>query len=260
MLRFYKDFMENCLMVLLYLDRSAGIDLNDVNQWAMKRSWSPEVKGIIKSRMYGLGGSDGTTLQTMITTLTDKLSKLKEERESGQDGNLINAIVRTLQLPFPRNVMSGETLKALRTALLLPEEIGGLTQRLEARELRCGGCSRKLRNEEMVTLMEDRQGGVLMCHTCVRPSYVMCDHEDCYEHVQLDKKYRALHKKKVSCLTHKELKEGEVRERVEMPVDYPPPAFAATTRQNVVYTVQVDPLVEPANPLGGVDETNRTED
>src|SRR3990167_1152252 len=224
MLRFYKEFMENCLLALLYVERSVGIEMDDITQWAVKRTWHQEMKSIIKSRAYSRSDMN---LKTMIATLTEKLGKLKEERETGQDGNLINAIVRTLQLPFPRNVMTGDTLKALRTALLLPEEIGGLIQRLEARELRCGGCSRKLKSEEMVTIAEDRQGVILMCHACMRPSNIACDHAECQEHVLMDKKYRALHKKNVVCVTHKEMKEmkeGEETGLVEtLPIPYRPP-------------------------------------
>ena len=203
MLRFYKEFMEECLMVLLYLKHRDGVSMDDITRWVARASWPDELKAIVRASPY-TSYTPPDSIDDMITTIKDQLKVINEERGSGEDGNLINAIIRILQLPFARNAINGEQLKALRTALLLPEELGGLTTRLEARELTCGQCSRPLRNEEMVTISRDRQGVVLLCHACQRPTVMACDHGGCQGHVGLDKKYRAMHKKRVDCGEHAE--------------------------------------------------------
>ena len=203
MLRFYKEFMEECLMVLLYIKYRNDVSMDNITRWVARASWPDELKAIVRASPY-TSYTPPDSIDDMIGTIKDQLKAINEERGSGEDGNLINAIIRILQLPFARNAINGEQLKALRTALLLPEELGGLTARLEARELTCGQCSRPLRNEEMVTISRDRQGVVLLCHACMRPSVMACDHGGCQGHVGLDKKYRAMHKKRVDCGEHAE--------------------------------------------------------
>lgn len=215
MIRVYKEFLEQCLMILLYQRHSHGLRMDQIVQYVSRSTWPDEIRTVVKASTF-LGYTAPDSLDDLIKTTVDQLLAINVERKSGEDGNLINAIVRILQLPFSRNMIgSGNTLKALRTALLLPEEMGGLVRRLEARELTCVGCSRPLRQEEMVTISQDGQGVMLMCHACMRPTVMACDHEGCTGHAGLDKKYRAMHKKTVDCGGHAvDAETGEIQQGV----------------------------------------------
>lgn len=100
---------------------------------------------------------------------------LSDDGNGRGESDLVDQIVRAIQLPFSRNVMSGEAMRRLRAAILLPSEQAGLTQRLRQREMSCGQCGIALHDRESVTITVDGGGTQsIACHRCIAPTSVPC--------------------------------------------------------------------------------------
>ena len=72
--------------------------------------------------------------------------------------------------------MSGEIMDNLKRALLLPDELAGLKEKLAAEELHCIGCGHKFAHHEMgiVCVQREERGASVMCSNCVTPEKVAC--------------------------------------------------------------------------------------
>lgn len=101
----------------------------------------------------------------------------------GEDGDLIDTIVRILKLSFPGNRMNTSALLALRESLLRPDELAKLAGR--EYPLICGTCEHVFVDGEMMTVggYESRSGKmarVLYCAVCSPPTSIRCHaHTDC---------------------------------------------------------------------------------
>lgn len=223
MLRFYKDFIERILMVLVYYDLQYGYDMQHI---AKNISNCRPKDDNLANRVYTTGdavlGGDydmdpPATMQDTIGTLQKVLNDI--DKGKVKDGDLIDVIVKTLQLPYARSAISGKALSDIRKALLLPSEMAGLTA-LKQRELSCLSCGHKFVDGEMttVTQMDNGVNVGLWCTNCSRPKYVACS--KCEESTELSKPVgRALAKTKFECAKHlNERAEVKVKAKEDGPV------------------------------------------
>jgi len=179
MIRLYKEFVEQLLFVLIYLrDARGNIRWSDIqshlyNNWRhLGRSphSTTDVVALVQEIFSDNKMLDG--MDDLIDTLVKTIRVANQQTEGDKD--LIDAMVRTLQLPYVRQKIDATLLQKLRAALLLPEEMAGLQERLKKEELYCG-CGRKFVAGEMVAYT---MGGDLQpkfqCINCFTPSYMPC--------------------------------------------------------------------------------------
>ena len=184
MLRFYKQFIEQVFLTLLHARDHYGPDFQTVSNYAIEhwryedtarnRYHTPElirvVRGILDSNSL-----EGWSLTELINEMAAQIGAAQLTRgTSFGDKDLIDTIVRTIQLPFARNRFSGEVLDSLKKALLLPEEAAGLKEKLQREELSCVQCGHHFIQGEMGTISIDRRGSVLVCGACVTPTLIPC--------------------------------------------------------------------------------------
>ena len=134
-----------------------------------------------------LGGANQDLMANSIehtqTTFGRVLKSFYDNRrgQEDDDASLIEMLVRIVKLPFAGNFMSGVRIKQLAEAFLLPDEMQKVVTKLRTMELSCGECGQKLHNGEMVSLhMRTDDGPMvpprLVCHRCVAPRVVGCEH------------------------------------------------------------------------------------
>lgn len=175
MLKLYRPHAEQLLLAATYLRYRRSDSLEDV-------------LGNLRNQVVN-GGNNQTTLNNarkgiqmpphgdhwLDSALNQLFQGLSDDANGRGESDLVDQIVRAVQLPFSRNVMSGEAMRRLRAAILLPSEQAGLTQRLRQREMSCGQCGIALHDRESVTITVDGGGTQsLACHRCIAPTSVPC--------------------------------------------------------------------------------------
>lgn len=186
MIRLYRDFMEVVLMGLIYMRDSIGDNTGAALNHTYQRyrgqgvgNTTPELTAVIRSAY------DRNQCELTWTEIINEIAAQIHQRMGLQlkpgtgDKDLIDTIVRTIQLPHCRSMLSGEALNNLRRALLLPDELAGLNERLKAEELSCCGCGKRLATREMVTIVNDggdrnNRAVSLLCAGCYLPEYIAC--------------------------------------------------------------------------------------
>lgn len=160
LLRFYRPFVERVAMALIFL-RDSG--------FSFKQSLDHAARGradVSSNLNYVLRkAATHQTPEPELKEMIEEIERQMEQREVG-DGEMIDLIVNTLQLPFARNTLSGVAIEHLRQAILLPQELAGLRHRLQTQETACGRCGRELGNGEIGVLL--REGGGRNVIRCVR--------------------------------------------------------------------------------------------
>lgn len=200
LLRFYKPYIERVLMGLVFMQEN-GFTMKHFLEFAGR---GRGVLGVEDPTLYALhraAGRHGAApdLPTMIKLMGEQLTTT----EKVDDGELIDLIVTTLQLPFSRNILAGPALHSLRQAILLPTELAGLRTRLQAQETSCGHCGQEVVNGELVTMV--REGGGLnsvWCQRCapaVNSGIAIVACQKCSSHVPLAGKVVKL--LKIACQT-----------------------------------------------------------
>lgn len=213
MLRQYRSFFEKVFIALLYMRFRRGTSPREAFQYAVDE-WHPGrpsigrfehadklihcARGIVEN-----GGQQFTddSWDGMLVEMADQL--LVEEVKGPKDGTLIDRMVRVIGLPYARNALGARVLRDLRTALLLPDEMAQLGERLEAREMSCHMCRHIFQNNEMVTLLKDGHDVLMYCTRCHKPGIVSCTL--CEEmSVGIDKKLHKLLEQVYDCGNHVE--------------------------------------------------------
>jgi hypothetical protein len=180
--RVYKDFLRRCLLVLLhYRDLGYGVKQADsyANDYWRKRSVSgkgtPESRAKIQKLLNFLDGGADYSYQTQnIDEMIDQIAdQLETCEEAVNDRDLIDTMVRILQLPYARSILSGNTLQMLRAAILLPDELIALKSQLKE-NMSCIGCGHKLLHGEMAIYSHQGEGSNhgFLCSRCQKPSFV----------------------------------------------------------------------------------------
>lgn len=174
MFRFYKQYVQRMLMGLV------AIKLLETTQdrrqlatfLAGQHFTDPQDEGHWREALGSYQdlpapGDDILTNDDIIHTV---LSQFKKDPN---DTELIDTVVKTLQLPFAGNRFGMSTLRALRDAILRPDELAEF--RKQTHNITCSYCSKEFRNHEYVSTEIDNQGLIkLVCFTCMPSSYVPC--------------------------------------------------------------------------------------
>ncbi len=181
MIKLFKGVVQQLLLVMAYLS-DRGYSMQDVRR-GMEDEWggrvpnqrnglqTPENWAAVRGVMTAL--EEGVLEQGTFSSLFDDLVlTLKAKGKHSQD--LIDALVDVVKSPYSRNVLSGNALSALRKALLLPDEMAGLTQRLRKREMACAMCGHEFQQGETVTIYSEREAIVIVCCSCYFPSLMRC--------------------------------------------------------------------------------------
>jgi hypothetical protein len=113
---------------------------------------------------------DIETLDGMI----DKLIKIVPTPQKNTDQDLLDTIIFMLQLPYFGSRLSLKTVKALRDAILIPEELAKLKNELAKNELRCNSCEHIFASGEAMIFTRNTDGVSVTCLNCGTPSLRAC--------------------------------------------------------------------------------------
>lgn len=189
MLKFYKPTIDQMLLLAIYERDYVGHSLQDIAERVRHQGFSASPAGRRQADLFnGARKSVVTDKSASLNELIDLLFKKLDEDVRGRgEQDLVDRIVQVLQLPYARNTLSGDTLRRLRQAILLPGEMGGLMARLERKEMSCINCGQNLHMGESVTITQNEHGETtLSCHRCSTPTSVSC--ASCHEAAPLSAK------------------------------------------------------------------------
>lgn len=182
MVKVYKKHVEMMLVNLLWL-RDNKFNARDVME-DVRAGWRKydiskkyHNQATCNAAARATDGYDGASYSDHITELSTLLKDDYQSSVKG-DGDLISQMVRILQLPYTRNILSGGVIDKLAKALLIPEEMAGLVSRLRSLELSCGMCGHGFKQGEMGSVIPEGPGQsarqVLACTKCYTPRYTAC--------------------------------------------------------------------------------------
>lgn len=176
MIKMYKGTAEQLLLLSLYHREYTGHSAEQVVD-RLRNFALPGAEGVVfsaakKTLKLLPPDSRGAWPTSVIDTLTKGLI---EDDSARGDVDLIDQMVRAMQLPHGRNILSGESMRRLKSAILLPSELAGLSARLATREMSCSQCGFPFHDRESVTVMRLGDGTqTLTCHRCHPPQVVPC--------------------------------------------------------------------------------------
>lgn len=179
MLRFYEGFGAKVLMALLYAKDRCGDDItysedHARGQYTEYGTGNTEVVEVVRETMDREPDREYMTLTSLIDPIAKQIRS--GMNRTAHDKDLIDTIVRTLQLGYVRNKFSSDMIRQLKNAILLPSELVGLKAKLKKEELTCSNCEHVFVNGEMSSVvMNDRdQTPGLYCVRCFKPERVAC--------------------------------------------------------------------------------------
>ncbi len=177
MLKLYKGTAEQLLLLALYHQDQIGHTLPTVvDRTRNAAGRNPGAQQVINMARKSAQLVPSSKTEHWPSDLIEGLIRGIQDDDSPRgDKNLLDQIVLCLQMPYSRNVLSGDALRRLRQALLLPSEQAGLNARLTAREMSCSQCGIPLHDRESVTIMRTGDNAqTLVCHRCSSPHHVPC--------------------------------------------------------------------------------------
>lgn len=167
MIRLYRAMVEQLLMAVMYL-QDRGVKADDATAVILKHFKTRGDMNVVRTTYNnGVSFHDWTAI---IEQLRDVLGGPSDQHTD--DSRLVDTIVRILQLPHARNILSGKTYNALKKALLMPDELGKLldAKRLEAG---CVECGHTFEEGEVATVHFDGDY-VFKCVLCYIPTLTRC--------------------------------------------------------------------------------------
>ena|SRR3989304_219036 len=180
MVRLYKEIATKILTCLLELKLN-GHDLADVEDkacdcWYNRIAGNQQDAAVIQAiGSYVNQKSNRAATVRDVETIDDLINIMVKQLTFEQDsGDIIDALVETVRLPYARNVLSGKTIDELRKAILIPSEIVGLKDRLIKRELSCVSCGHEFTNAEIGVISKEDAGVEIFCAKCAYPTHVAC--------------------------------------------------------------------------------------
>ena len=153
--------------------------------------------------------------------VTHTMNILADPPDEKGEVELLDTIIHILGIPWTRT-LSGNTLRALREAILIPSERVKLSASLRAKENLCGNCHRELADGELITLVKSGNEPQIFCVNCVSPTKVACH---CSKHAQDlgEKLNRAIGRAGAKCQAGKESEETPIFQSNPAPTPVPPP-------------------------------------
>lgn len=149
-----------------------------------------------------------TKFQDIIAHMVEQLD-LPENVSESHHPTLINTIVDLLTGSYSKNVLAGSNLKALRKAVLFPDELVKVAESAR-KDLACASCGKSLHNGEVTTAILNEEATVFVCSICQVPALGSCRHRNpqtgayCESSVELDQKLVTKLLGKTDCGTHKQ--------------------------------------------------------
>lgn len=143
---------------------------------AQGRKWSTVMRETYNEGLGEINLAD--TFKTLTTCLLGV--------ESSGGGSVIDTVMDILTTPYSRNVLTGENLRRLKDAILLPSDLSNVAEALR-RELACVACGKPLVHGEGVTAVDGSQGKVFYCWRCHFPDYAPCTVGGCHDVVLPDR-------------------------------------------------------------------------
>lgn len=156
-----------------------------INNWRRAHTSGPWTRDRVSAALSSLRDIEnlgeewldtGPLVDLVATQINQSSSQARGDR---REGDLIDTIVNILGLNYSGSRVGGDTLRELRRAILLPEEIAKFTAKARATELFCGMCGRQLDNMESVTVYRDGGSAAVACINCLYPERIACS--DCRE-------------------------------------------------------------------------------
>lgn len=175
-IRTYKQLTGQVLQALMFFRGIyGGVSGSAINEEAAAKlrtgasgRYSDEVIKAI-DRLQNVLGVEVKDLDDLIEILA------KQVNSEDKDKDLIDTIVRILQLPYGVNVFNSSVLKLLRDAILIPQEVAAFKARAGKAELSCSECGKTLRDGEMVTFGIRYSNVSFLCTTCRVPTLITCN-------------------------------------------------------------------------------------
>jgi hypothetical protein len=223
MIRFYRNFVQNILLILFWVklrETSLPDVIQEIRDALPSRDHPPSPSDVNTDRFQSIWDAlDNAELNgvsaDILDEMLDLLAKQLTQREKGDDGTLIDSIVRILNLPYARSLIGGQTMTRLRDALLLPDELVKFVT-VQQREASCTGCAHTFKSGELATILLEANGAGLRCTRCTCPTFVACHR--CRENsVRTDKRLVNAITRSVVCEYHDET--GKLIETEEAAVD-----------------------------------------
>lgn len=228
LMKLYKTYLERLLigmLLLIELERTDGkaVVIAKVHGWTSNNHlYQDAVDRALGAYAQELPGEDASNAEVLAGTF-GQLTKKRSD-----DADLLDTVVRLVQLPYVNNYISARTLLDLRDAILTPSEQKSVKTALKD-SIQCAQCRRDLTSGEMVSIHTDKNMPCVICHKCQRPQYVACDH--CEKPMIISGKVTGTHMKGVDCGC-----------RTKAPTDEPPlitrdqlRRLGATPGRNPVY-------------------------
>lgn len=166
-----RQYPETITAILLYLLEAKACGINPLDYDISAGNFSEDQIETLSFARSSLS-SHAITLDQIIEELIVQIEQ-NDLKES--DADLVDTIVRILQLPYARQMLSGEGLKQLRRAILLPEEASGLLARLEQLEKTCATCGHTFQGGELMVLKERNTDRTFHCTKCVSIHSMACE-------------------------------------------------------------------------------------
>lgn len=207
MARFYREFVERIIVALILLTSvEKESPKTTILQHLQKfKSGNPNDDDIVYRAIsrwadFRQGDEDYIANEEVLAGALGQMRKTKQ-----QDTDLIETIVKTLQLPFSAHYFYPAHLKALREAILRPDELMSWKKSITENNLKCK-CGHAFESHEAVITRSVGDGTYeILCHKCARPQRVACDR--CGEAFMLSEKINYMGK--VECGCHKKKPEEQ---------------------------------------------------
>lgn len=207
MVKLLKGFVQQFLIILFYL-KSRGTTWEDVLrrvQDDMPVGVETDPLSLAVHQAFADVG-DGNLAFDPLDEMGKVMSSLLASKKK-LSSDLIDSLVGAVSGPYSRNALSGPMLTAMRKALLLPDEVAGLTARLRKKELACAHCGHEYVLGEAVGIYIERDTVSVLCSTCYFPYSMRC--RTCSGVAQFPSKLRDAMRKSTVCESCKNPKPKE---------------------------------------------------
>ena len=178
MIRLYAEMVRGLLLILAALRAQSVesgrevIDAGIIN--TLRRYTQDHPDDPLTQWLSGIPWND-TLAQINYDELIGSLKDQLDNQGSGKgDVTLLEIVTDIIGGPWGSNRLGGETLSALRRAILKPSEIETF-KRLSRESFQCSRCEHKFTNAEAVVVMREPDNNLsVRCMQCAVPCYGVC--------------------------------------------------------------------------------------
>lgn len=195
MFRLYREMFQQLFLGLVYLRYVAGVTTHGMLADGLT-VWMRNNPNLMPPRIQDwVAGTIRETRNIRVTppddTIDTMIAQMSAPATATADRDLIDAVVESLQLPFNAGRYQGgsDRTKALQKAILTPNELSALREKIVRAEMTCSACKAPFRDGELITFTTSGGGAPMVyCYRCIAPTWVAC--HTCREGVQaIDRKF-----------------------------------------------------------------------